>query len=45
MPTLFHDYVNAFDAALSLEQQTGIHHEVRELSGTTFVIVRIQNQA
>lgn len=42
MLTLFHDYVEAFDAALALEQRTGKHHEVRDLSSTTFYIIRTE---
>jgi hypothetical protein len=40
MPTLFHDYVAAFDAAFHLEEATGVQHFVREVTETTFVIVR-----
>lgn len=41
MPTMFSDYVAAFDTALLLEQRTGQHHEVREYGPTSFVIVKI----
>ena len=44
MPTLFHDYVEAFDAAFHLEERTGVQHFVREVTSTTFVIVRTANQ-
>jgi hypothetical protein len=42
MPTLFHDYLAAFEAALRLEQRTHQHHEVREYSASTFYIVRTE---
>jgi len=44
MPTIFHDYVEAFDAAFHAEQRTGAQHIVREVTESTFVIVRKSNK-